>query len=328
MATEVLWDGFDGKKLYAERAVCDEIGRNIVETYAVRDDVPSVYNAKLKLQLGNGEPADTGFTANASSDATLVVPLMGGATELANGTAGLVPAATSADAGKCLKGDGTWGDLVSYTTVDVYNAEVHGGIAIETRDGGAKVAVIDQNAEYVPPFTATVQSVEVTRSYTVGKMATTWFPFSFKASELTNARLFVLNSITYDAEHDDRTVTEDNLTELSGDNMVVAGTPYVIVASESTLAFNFTGDVPVDTTEMHTYYVPYVTANRSTVAGGTFTPVNPRIDRFGDLPGWDNNRYYGFTARSSESHDIGVFARNADTAYAPLFRAYLVIPND
>ena len=39
MATEQLWNGFDGKKLLAERAVCDEVGQNIVDTYAKTVDL-------------------------------------------------------------------------------------------------------------------------------------------------------------------------------------------------------------------------------------------------------------------------------------------------
>lgn len=93
MATEQLWNGFDGKKLFAERAVRDEVGREIATTYAVRADVPSVYNAKLKMKLGAGSAADTGFTANAESDVTVEVPSASASTAGVGGTEGLMSAA-------------------------------------------------------------------------------------------------------------------------------------------------------------------------------------------------------------------------------------------
>ena len=121
MATEKLWTGFDNTKIMAERAVCDEVGQNIVDTYATKAGVPSVYDAKLKLQLGSGQAADTGFTANASADATLTVPEMGGAGASAAGSTGLVPAPAAGDQDKVLRGDGTWGDAANATVS--YNAE-------------------------------------------------------------------------------------------------------------------------------------------------------------------------------------------------------------
>lgn len=108
MATEKLWTGFDNTKIMAERAVCDEVGQNIVDTYATKSGVPSVYNAKLKLQLGSGQATDTGFTANASADATLTVPEMTGATASTDGESGLVPAPEAGDEEKLLTGDGNW----------------------------------------------------------------------------------------------------------------------------------------------------------------------------------------------------------------------------
>ena len=108
MATEKLWTGFDNTKIMAERAVCDEIGQNIAETYAPKSGVPSVYDAKLKLKLGSAQAADTGFTANSNADATVTIPEMAGASQQAAGASGLVPAPSAGDDGKFLKGDGTW----------------------------------------------------------------------------------------------------------------------------------------------------------------------------------------------------------------------------
>ena len=137
MATEKLWTGFDDTKSMAERAVCDEVGQNIVDTYATKSGVPSVYDAKLKLQLGSGQAADTGFTANASADATLTVPEMGGAGASAAGSSGLVPAPSAGDQDKVLRGDGTWGDAANATVS--YNAvtgELHLDFSPQVNNGG------------------------------------------------------------------------------------------------------------------------------------------------------------------------------------------------
>lgn len=78
MATEKLWTGFDNTKIMAERAVCDEVGQNIVDTYATKDP-------------------------------------MVGATSQEAGEAGLVPAPAAGDQGKVLTGDGTWSEVEEYT---------------------------------------------------------------------------------------------------------------------------------------------------------------------------------------------------------------------
>jgi len=111
MATEQLWTGFDNTKIMAERAVCDEIGQNIVETYAPKSGVPSVYDGKLKLQLGSAQATNTGFSANANTDVTVTIPEMTGATASTAGESGLVPAPAAGDEEKLLTGDGNWTPL-------------------------------------------------------------------------------------------------------------------------------------------------------------------------------------------------------------------------
>lgn len=62
MTTEKLWTGFDNTKIMAERAVCDEVGQNIVDTYATKAEVTekllSDYNTegkKLQTELTAGD---------------------------------------------------------------------------------------------------------------------------------------------------------------------------------------------------------------------------------------------------------------------------------
>lgn len=45
MTTEKLWTGFDNTKIMAERAVCDEVGQNIVDTYATKAEVTEKQDA-------------------------------------------------------------------------------------------------------------------------------------------------------------------------------------------------------------------------------------------------------------------------------------------
>jgi len=99
---------YDGMGLKAARAVGDADGNSISATYATKAELPTVNDAKLKLQLGSGQATDTGFTANASADVTLTVPEMTGATASTAGSSGIVPSPAAEDKDKFLKGDGTW----------------------------------------------------------------------------------------------------------------------------------------------------------------------------------------------------------------------------
>jgi uncharacterized protein (TIGR02145 family) len=111
----------------AARAIADASGNDIETTYATKSELPTVNDAKLKLQLGSGQASDTGFTANAASDTTVTIPEMTGATSAANGVAGLVPAPAAGDEDKVLKGDGTWGEASSKVRIiyDSQTEELH-----------------------------------------------------------------------------------------------------------------------------------------------------------------------------------------------------------
>jgi len=97
-----------------------------VSDFATKDELPTVNDAKLKLKLGSAEAVDTGFTANADTDATIEIPVMSGATSLEAGGEGLVPAPTTSDKDKFLKGDGTWGEAASAVRIsyDAVNEEL------------------------------------------------------------------------------------------------------------------------------------------------------------------------------------------------------------
>ncbi len=91
-------------------------GSDGTSTYVEADELPAVNDATLTITQ-NGTSAGT-FTANASSNATIALTdttysNFVGATGAASGSAGLVPAPTTADVDKVLKGDGTWGTVAA-----------------------------------------------------------------------------------------------------------------------------------------------------------------------------------------------------------------------
>lgn len=288
---EPMFQSWDGKPIYAKKAEFDKNGNSLELT--IEGDTVTAIGGK---SVGGG------------SD----IP--------AEGEVGQV--LTKTEEGY------DWEDPLSYTTKDVYDAEVYGGIVIENREG-TRVAILNENAEYVPAVTATVQSVELNRNFTPNVMSSVWFPFSFKASELANARIYKLNNLTYDDESGKYIMGEDDITELTGNDVVAACTPYMISVSAQKLEFDFSGDVEINTNEFHSYFVTFNAATRGSIPGGTFTPVDTHISKFGDLPGWNSNRYYGFSgSQSGSSIEIGDFVKISDTAWILLFRAYFVRPND
>lgn len=89
-------------------AVTPDVNKNVALT------IPTVNDATLTITQ-NGTSAGT-FTANASTDATIALTdttysNFVGTDGTAAGTAGLVPAPATTDAGKFLKADGTWGEV-------------------------------------------------------------------------------------------------------------------------------------------------------------------------------------------------------------------------
>lgn len=108
MSTKDLWKDYNGKGFsaehakYAERATRDEDGNDIVDTYALKNAIPTV---------------------------------MTGATSQAAGTAGLVPAPAVADKDKFLKGDGTWTAPPEVNLANYYYDEYGNGLSAKRTSG-------------------------------------------------------------------------------------------------------------------------------------------------------------------------------------------------
>lgn len=99
--------------------------------------VPTVNDATLTITQ-NGTSAGT-FTANSSSDTTIALTDttysdFTGATSLQAGTAGLVPAPTTSDPDKFLKGDGSWGTPTDTTYSAGTNVQISAGNVISATD--------------------------------------------------------------------------------------------------------------------------------------------------------------------------------------------------
>lgn len=156
----------------------------------------TVNDAKLKLKLGSAEAVETGFTANADTDATIDIPVMSGATSLEAGGEGLVPAPTTSDTDKFLKGDGTWTELPVATTssdglmsaTDKTNLDAavlaehtHANKAvldsIPARSGTDNAVILSESDSTSPRWanwTLVTVSKPVQNSVLIGK---TWYPY-------------------------------------------------------------------------------------------------------------------------------------------------------
>lgn len=91
---------------------------------AEKSDIPTVNDATLTITQ-NGTSVGT-FTANSSTDTTIALTdttysAFTGTDGIAAGSAGLVPAPATTDAGKYLKADGTWA-TISIPTVTLYSS--------------------------------------------------------------------------------------------------------------------------------------------------------------------------------------------------------------
>ena len=108
MANKDLWNEYNGKGFsaehakYAERATRDEDGNDIVDTYALKNAIPTV---------------------------------MTGATSQAAGTSGLVPAPTVEEKDKFLKGDGTWTAPPEVNLANYYYDEHGNGLSAKRTRG-------------------------------------------------------------------------------------------------------------------------------------------------------------------------------------------------
>ncbi|WP_405323272.1 hypothetical protein [Fibrobacter sp.] len=133
-----------------ENNVIEHIKVNNVELTpdqkTVNISVPTVNDGKLLVQLGSAEAAETGFTANAASDETLVIP---------NATTSVDGLMSASDKTK-LNGIETGADVNAIKTISI--------------EGDASALSIDANKNVEIPLAAYAESAGEPTTYTSGAM--------------------------------------------------------------------------------------------------------------------------------------------------------------
>ena len=173
----------------------------------VAGELPTVNDATLTITQ-NGTSKGT-FSANASSAATIALTDttysdFTGATSLAAGAAGLVPAPTTSDPDKFLKGDGTWASvqagssgLVLYANNSLHTPSDITGIYSDSglttvADTSDMIATIDDGGSVVIKY-STDEAVALTSydDHTLGSPSTISFTGQFLSNWKTNSPDFI-----------------------------------------------------------------------------------------------------------------------------------------
>lgn len=144
----VSWNDITGKPTFATVATSGSYN-----DLSDKPTIPTVNNATLTITQ-NGQQRGT-FTANASQNTTinLLDSFPGefiGATSLADGDSGLVPAPLIGDQDKVLKGDGTWGTIKGGTTIYITDKQ---NSAISVSDTYPTMVRIFTDPEYTTDIT-------------------------------------------------------------------------------------------------------------------------------------------------------------------------------
>lgn len=201
-------DGEDGTSTYVE---ADDLAT--VATSGAYNDlsgkptIPTVNDATLTITQ-NGVTAGT-FSANASSASTVALTDttysdFTGATSLAAGAAGLVPAPTTSDPDKFLKGDGTWATvqagssgLVLYANNSLHTPSSITGVYSDSglttmADTSDMIAAIDDGGSVVIKY-STDEAVALTSydDHTSGVPSTISFTGQFLSNWKTNSPEFI-----------------------------------------------------------------------------------------------------------------------------------------
>lgn len=199
--------------------------------YITSSALPTVNDATLTITQ-NGVTAGT-FTANASSDNTIALTDttysdFTGATSLAAGSAGLVPAPTTSDPDKFLKGDGTWATvqagssgLVLYANNSLHTPGSITGVYADSglttmADTSDMIATIDDGGSVVIKY-STDEAVALTSydDHASGSPSTISFTGQFLSNWKTNSPefiKFIYNSTTSTWSAEGASVNDATLT--------------------------------------------------------------------------------------------------------------------
>ncbi len=264
----------------------DLAGTAAVPTIALN----AVTNTKLAQMPSNTFKANnTGATANAvditPSQATTLLPAFIGDSG-AGGTKGLVPAPTTGDGGKYLKGDGTWGTVASsggtVTTVSVTTANgVSGSVANSTTTPAVSLTLGAITPSSVAA-TGTVTGSNVSGTNTGDQTITLTgdvtgsgagsFATTIAASAVTNAKLSQMPSATIKGNNTGSTANAVDLTP--------SQVKTLLSINESDVN-NLVTDLGLKATDSTVVHL----AGFETITGSKIFTANPRLSGINDSNG-------------------------------------------
>ena len=204
--------------------------------------IPTVNDATLTITQ-NGTSAGT-FTANASSNTTIALTdttysNFTGATSSVAGAAGLVPAPTTSDPDKYLKGDGTWATPAGGEMFDVTISTATGATWTSDKTYAQIVAAIaagtpfNVRVDFPPMFTAAVNSVHY--SPNDGEV---YFGMSFDPGSG-----MITETITIDSSNN-ITATQDALPAVNNGMLTITQGGSTLGTFTANASSNVTIDVP------------------------------------------------------------------------------------
>ena len=216
----------------ADKANKDGSGNVITTTYATKSEIPSSYQ---------------------------------GATSSADGVAGLVPAATSANRDKFLKADGTWAEVSTAKEVASMTSEPTAQNTTTLDNGSLIFYDIGSSATAVQPvFTTGNQTVQGVKTFTAGVFGgkQTVSGNSFDCSAATCFTKTLSGNVTFSFTN----VPEDAVCCITV--ILVNGGNYTVTWPASV---KWTKNLPPDLTENGTDVVTFITATGGNVWYGTAT---------------------------------------------------------
>lgn len=202
---------------------------------------------------------------------------------------------------------------IDWNETTVYDADPYGAVVIEHRDE-SDVAVINEDCPFIEPVTTNADSIEFNSTYNLNVLNTVWFPFTTTADNITNCTIYELKHVTM--VNWVPVVTSDDMVELSGSDIVKAGTPYLMIPTGK-IGFNLPDGVDIDTVTVNPYNVDAGDFDQI-----PFIPCTNYIERFGDLPDWNSTICYGIFD-SDDPSKAGKFSECTKTSSMRLFKSYL-----
>lgn len=148
------------------------IGGDGIETTLINQAADSSTEASIGVRLTVKPDAILATSSGLGiRNGKLYAPIYGGADDSNDGTAGLVPAATSAEKDYCLKGDGTWGEVASTSAKEIASLDVEPTASnTSDLDNGSLIFWNTGSAQNAPQpvYTSGNQTISGVKTFTAG----------------------------------------------------------------------------------------------------------------------------------------------------------------